>query len=50
MFICSFRLSHPEHFSFRFAGDGFLRYMVRNLVGTLLWVGTERLSTEQFQD
>lgn len=42
--------AHPEHFSFRFAGDGFLRYMVRNLVGTLLWVGTDRLSTEQFQD
>ncbi|MCI5159866.1 MAG: tRNA pseudouridine synthase A, partial [Candidatus Electrothrix sp. AUS1_2] len=23
---------------------------LRNLVGTLLWVGTDRLSTEQFQD
>lgn len=41
--------ARPEHFSFRFAGDGFLRYMVRNLVGTLLRVGTGRLSTEQFQ-
>lgn len=38
----------PEHFSFRFRGDGFLRHMVRNLVGTLIQAGTDRLSTEQF--
>ena len=40
----------PDYFSFRFSGDGFLRHMVRNLTGTLLWVGTGRLSTEQFAD
>ncbi|MGX9726654.1 MAG: tRNA pseudouridine(38-40) synthase TruA [Candidatus Electronema sp. VV] len=37
----------PEHFSFRFSGDGFLRCMVRNLAGTLLWVGAGKLSHEQ---
>jgi tRNA pseudouridine38-40 synthase len=40
--------ARPEHFSFRFRGDGFLRHMVRNLVGTLFQVGTGRLSIEQF--
>jgi tRNA pseudouridine38-40 synthase len=40
--------TRPEHFSFRFRGDGFLRHMVRNLVGTLILAGTGRLSTEQF--
>ena len=37
------------NFSLRFSGDGFLRHMVRNLAGTLIWVGTGRLSTEQFR-
>ena len=40
----------PEHFSFRFTGDGFLRHMVRNLAGTLFLVGSGRLSSEQFRD
>jgi tRNA pseudouridine38-40 synthase len=40
----------PEYFSFRFSGDGFLRQMVRNLVGTLIWVGAGRLSQEQFAE
>ncbi len=40
--------ARSEHFSFHFSGDGFLRHMVRNLVGTLLWVGTGRLTTDQF--
>lgn len=30
------------------AGDGFLRHMVRNIVGTLLEVGRERLRVEDF--
>jgi tRNA pseudouridine38-40 synthase len=40
--------NYPDYFSFRFTGDGFLRHMVRNLVGTLIWVGAGRLSSEQF--
>ncbi|WP_417912509.1 tRNA pseudouridine(38-40) synthase TruA [Candidatus Electronema sp. TJ] len=40
--------ARPEHFSFRFSGDGFLRCMVRNLAGTLIWVGAGRLSCGQF--
>ena len=34
--------------TFHFTGDGFLRNMVRNLVGTLLEVGRGKLSTEDF--
>jgi tRNA pseudouridine38-40 synthase len=45
---CLCDAARPEHFSFRFSGDGFLRCMVRNLTGTLLWVGSGRMSSEDF--
>lgn len=45
---CLCAAGQPEHFSFRFSGDGFLRQMVRNLVGTLIWVGNNRLSCVEF--
>jgi tRNA pseudouridine38-40 synthase len=35
---------------FRFIGDGFLRNMVRNMVGTLLEAGRGRLTCEQFAE
>ncbi len=35
---------------FDFIGDGFLRHMVRNLVGTLLESGRERLSVDLFKE
>ena len=38
----------PEHFSFYFSGDGFLRHMIRNLVGTLFLVGAHRLNPAAF--
>ncbi len=38
-----------EHrYRFSFVGDGFLRQMVRNMVGTLLEVGTGKRSVENF--
>ena len=45
---CVADLARPEHFSFRFSGDGFLRCMVRNLSGTLIWVGAGKVSCGQF--
>lgn len=45
---CLFDPARPEYFSFRLSGDGFLRCMVRNLAGTLIWAGAGRLSREQF--
>jgi tRNA pseudouridine38-40 synthase len=38
----------PLPISFVIAGDGFLRHMVRNIVGTLLEVGAARMSVEEF--
>jgi tRNA pseudouridine38-40 synthase len=39
----------PDHWSFSFVGDGFLRHMIRNLVGTLMEAGTGRISPSEFQ-
>ncbi len=36
--------------TFEVAADGFLRHMVRNIVGSLVEVGTGRFSTAQFAD
>jgi tRNA pseudouridine38-40 synthase len=38
----------PFQLIFQFTGDGFLRNMIRNLVGTLLDVGKEKLSADEF--
>ena len=40
--------ARPEHFSFYFTGDGFLRHMVRNLAGTLFPVGFGRMNRKEF--
>lgn len=42
-------LAHPpELFHFQFTGDGFLRNMIRNLVGTLLDAGRGTITPEEF--
>lgn len=38
----------PELFFLQFGGDGFLRNMIRNLVGTMLEAGRGRLTPEEF--
>ncbi len=38
-----------DAFVFQFTGDGFLRNMIRNLVGTLIEVGRGRLSSKEFK-
>ncbi|MDP3479144.1 MAG: tRNA pseudouridine(38-40) synthase TruA [Desulfoprunum sp.] len=43
------RKTGNHRYTFSFIGDGFLRQMVRNLVGTLLEVGLGRRTVEGFQ-
>jgi tRNA pseudouridine38-40 synthase len=40
----------PLHFSFFVTGDGFLRHMVRNIVGTLLPAGQKKISPADFAE
>jgi len=37
-------------FKLRFKADGFLRHMVRNMVGILIRVGSRRISIEEFEE
>ena len=46
--VCVADPARPEHFSFYFTGDGFLRHMVRNLAGTLFLVGSGRIDRREF--
>jgi tRNA pseudouridine38-40 synthase len=39
----------PKTWVFSFTGDGFLRHMVRNLVGTLMDVGAGRMTPDDFR-
>ena len=40
----------PFQLIFQFTGDGFLRNMVRNIMGILLVVGRGKLSTKEFSE
>jgi tRNA pseudouridine38-40 synthase len=48
IFAAELTRDSAEQISFRFTGDGFLRNMVRNLVGLLLEAGRGKLSAEEF--
>lgn len=40
----------PSQLTFQFVGDGFLRNMIRNFIGTLLEVGLKQLSAGEFNE
>ena len=40
--------TQPDTWFFRFTGNGFLRHMVRNLIGTLLLVGKGKIAPDEF--
>ncbi|MEJ2057651.1 MAG: tRNA pseudouridine synthase A [Desulfofustis sp.] len=50
--IFNARLSGPEddYLQFFLTGDGFLRHMVRNLIGTILEVGKGKRTVQEFVD
>jgi tRNA pseudouridine38-40 synthase len=48
VFAASWRDEGPEHLSFRVTADAFMRNMVRALVGTMLEVGSQRRTVENF--
>lgn len=47
--MCELREEHGE-LRLHVAGDGFLRNMVRTIVGTLLWVGKGKLTPDQIPE
>ncbi len=48
LFAAELRQPEPDFFHFILTGDGFLRHMVRNIVGTLLEVGRGKRTVENF--
>lgn len=42
--------TQPDTWFFRFTGNGFLRHMARNLVGTLLLVGSGKITPDGFAE
>jgi len=49
LFSAELREAEPDLLHFIFTGDGFLRHMVRNIVGTVLEVGQGKRSIEEFK-
>lgn len=47
--VASLDQNGPDRYGFTFIGEGFLRHMVRNLVGTLLEVGRNMRTIEEFE-
>jgi len=49
IFRAEFFREDQDYLIFEIEGDGFLRYMVRNIVGTLVEVGRSRITPEDFK-
>ncbi|MBF0225260.1 MAG: tRNA pseudouridine(38-40) synthase TruA [Desulfobacterales bacterium] len=44
-------IQHDEELiEYRIKANGFLRYMVRNIVGSLVYIGLDRISTDEFKN
>ncbi len=43
-------INHDDYIEITFTGDGFLRYQIRKMVGSLIEVGLGKLSHEQFMN
>jgi tRNA pseudouridine38-40 synthase len=49
LFSAGFEQTDKDRFTFKVRGDGFLRFMVRNLVGTLVLAGAGKITPEDFR-
>jgi tRNA pseudouridine38-40 synthase len=49
VFRCEWQVEGPDRLTLHLCADGFLRYMVRNIVGTLVEVGSGRITPEAFE-
>jgi tRNA pseudouridine38-40 synthase len=50
MFRAELQRSGPDRLKFTYEANGFLRYMVRNLTGTIVEVGKGKRTVEEFQN
>lgn len=50
VFFCDFQKISSDRICFKICADGFLKYMVRNIVGTLVMVGKKKISPDQVKD
>lgn len=50
IFLTELRVTDPESLMLRFVGDGFLKNMIRNLVGTILEAGRGKYTPSDFQE
>ncbi len=48
IFICQINKLDHERIMFKICANGFLRYMVRNLIGTIILAGLNKLTYEEF--
>jgi len=46
---CTANPEKQNYFTFTFTGDGFLRHMVRNIVGTFFCVGSNRIAPDEIR-
>ncbi len=49
LFSAGFERTARDRITFKVRGDGFLRFMVRNIVGTLVLAGTGKITPENFR-
>lgn len=49
VFRAEWQRQDPGRFTLQICADGFLRYMVRNIVGTLVEVGSGKITPQQFE-
>ena len=50
IFMARVQQAEDDRLIFKVRASGFLKYMVRNLVGTLVWAGKKKITPDQFRE